>query len=101
VKKRIPQCPECKSTEILYRQTVDEYWTIESANFELGDIRLGDMIDSAVTENHSYTCVLCATKFKNLDEFNIFEEENEDDKMKGLFERQMQMVKSLVERYTR
>ena len=101
MKKRIPQCPECKSTEILYRQTVNEYWTIESANFELGDLGLGAIIDSVVTGEYDYTCALCAAKYKNLDEFDIFEEEeNKDDKMKGLFERQMQMVKSLVERYT-
>jgi hypothetical protein len=96
--KRIPQCPECKSTEVLYRQTVNEYWTIESANFELGDLSLGAIIDNVVTGEYDYTCSLCAAKFKNLDEFNIFEEEKEDEKT--LFERQMQMVKSLVERYT-
>jgi len=97
--KRIPQCPECKSTEVLYRQTVNEYWTIESANFELGDLSLGAIIDNVVTGEYDYTCSLCAAKFKNLDEFNIFEEEEKKDE-KTLFERQMQMVKSLVERYT-
>ena len=96
MKKRLPQCPECDSTEILYCQTVDEYWTIKGANFELGDLRLGDMIDDVVTEKHSYTCALCATKFENLDEFNIFEEEV--DETKGLFEKQMQMIKKLVKR---
>ena len=101
MKKRIPQCPECKSTEILYRQTVNEYWTIESANFELGDLSLGDIVDNVVTGEHEYTCALCATKFENLNEFDIFEEEeSKDEKMKGLFEKQMQMVKSLVEKYT-
>ena len=99
MKKLLPQCPECKSTEILYRQTVNEYWTIESANFELGDLGLGAIIDSVVTGEYDYTCSLCAAKFKNLDEFNIFEEENEDEK--SLFERQMLMVKNLVEKYTR
>ena len=97
--KRIPQCPECESTEILYRQTVNEYWTIESANFELGDLGLGAIIDSVVTGEYDYTCSLCAAKFKNLVEFNIFEEENKDEK--SLFERQMLMVKNLVEKYTR
>ena len=97
--KRIPQCPECKSTEVLYRQTVNEYWTIESANFELGDLSLGAIIDNVVTGEYDYTCALCAAKYKNLDEFDIFEEEEKEDE-KTLFERQMQMVKSLVERYT-
>ena len=97
--KRIPQCPECKSTEVLYRQTVNEYWTIESANFELGDLGLGAIIDCVVTGEYDYTCSLCAAKFKNLDEFNIFEEEENEDE-KSLFERQMLMVKNLVEKYT-
>ena len=92
--------PECKSTEILYRQTVNEYWTIESANFELGDLSLGAIIDSVVTGEHDYTCALCAAKFKNLNEFDIFEEEGDKDE-KSLFERQMLMVKNLVEKYTR
>ena len=101
MKKLLPQCPQCESTEILYRQTVNEYWTIESANFELGDLNLGAIVDNVVTGEHNYTCALCTTKYKNLNEFDIFEEEeNKDEKMKGLFERQMQMVKSLVERYT-
>jgi len=98
MKKQLPQCPECSSTEILYCQTVNEYWTIEGANFELGDLRLGDMIDDITTGEHSYTCALCATKFENLDEFDIFEEE--EYKMKGFFEKQMQTVKNLIEKYT-
>jgi len=90
------QCPKCESTEILYCPMVEEYWTIEGIH-ESGGLDLKDLEDSVTTGEHSYECADCTEKYYSIKEMKIFEPEEDE---KSLFERQMQMVKSLVERYT-
>ena len=97
MKKRLPQCPECKSTEILYRQTVDEYWTIAEV-YKGGSLDLNDHVDSVITGEHHYLCNGCTAEFDSLKELNLYKKE-EVDKTKSLFKKQMKMIKNLIERH--